>query len=64
MRSEPSGVTSVNAALRGLKGRWPPHLLGIETIRDGQARIGPLINDLLRELSQMELPDVDDDAAA
>jgi len=44
-------VGRVRAALRGLRGRWPAHLIGIETLQEGQIRLDPLITELLNELA-------------
>lgn len=52
-------VGRVNAALRGLRGRWAPHLVGIETIREAQLRVGKLANELLAELRTMDLTEPD-----
>jgi hypothetical protein len=49
-------VERVNASLKAIRGRWGPHMLGIETVQEFQLRVAPLINELLEELSAMEPP--------
>jgi hypothetical protein len=47
-------VSRLNATVRGLRGRWAPHVIGIESAQEAQIRLGPLINELLRELTETE----------
>jgi hypothetical protein len=56
-------VGRVNASIRGLRGRWAPHVIGIESVAEAQLRLGPLINELLNELSESE-PGADERKAA
>ena len=56
-------VGRVNASIRGLRGRWAPHVIGIDSVAEAQLRLGPLINELLTELSESE-PGADERKAA
>jgi len=38
-----------NALIAAIPGRWAPHLLKIKTVRQAQARLRPLVQELLQE---------------